>query len=107
MSDLARLTARATRVSDMYRAAFGIPDDPAYLAGKLAEEAGEVMGAHLRMQGLSRGADADPAGLRRALEDELAVLFGYLLAYCDRHGIDPAAAFERKWGRYLEETDDA
>ncbi len=73
----------------------------------MIEEMGEVAGALLRPAGLSRGADAAPDPLRTGPEDELADLFGFLMVYCDRCGVDLAAAFERKWGRYLEPGDDA
>ncbi len=100
MTDLSRIQARAARVNAIYRQTFNVPDDPAFYIGKIAEEAGEVVGAHLRAQGLSRGAGGDD--VHEKLADELADLFGFLLVYCDREGIDLAAAFERKWGRYLE-----
>ncbi|OWU85480.1 hypothetical protein ATO6_00560 [Oceanicola sp. 22II-s10i] len=104
MTDLSALQARAARVNAIYRDSFGIADDPAFYIGKIAEEAGEAVGAHLRLHGLSRGGDGDA---RQALEDELADLFGFLLVYCDRFGVDLDTAFERKWGRYLEPRDDA
>ncbi|MGR3322110.1 MAG: hypothetical protein ACU0DK_09290 [Pseudooceanicola sp.] len=105
MTGLATLQARAARVNAIYRATFGIADDPGFYIGKIAEEAGEVVGAHLRLHGQSRRDDADPATLRAALEAELADLLGFLLVYADREGVDLAAAFERKWGRYLEDAE--
>ncbi len=106
MTALSVLQQRALRVSELYRAQFGIADDPAYYIGKLAEEMGEVTAAHLKVEGLSRGSDADPATLSAALEDELADLLGFLLVYSEKRGVDLTAAFDRKWGRYLEDTDD-
>jgi NTP pyrophosphatase (non-canonical NTP hydrolase) len=36
------------------------------------------------------------------LHDELADLFGFLLLFSDWQGVDLAAAFDKKWGAYLE-----
>lgn len=106
MTALADLQARAARVNAIYRENFGIADDPGFYIGKIAEEAGEMVGAHLKLHGLSRGSDGDPEALRAALEAEAADLLGFLLVYANRAGIDLASAFERKWGRYLEDADD-
>ena len=107
MTDLADLQARAARVGALYRQRFGVADDPAFAVCKIAEEAGEVMGAHLRLHGLSRGGEADRATLRRALEDEMADLLGFLLLHAEAEGIDLERAFARKWGQHLEQSDGA
>lgn len=96
------LSDRAGRVGDKYAEAFGIERDATFYLGKLMEEAGEVSAAYLKLAGLARGADGDPAQLKSELEDELADLFGFLLLFSRWQGVDLAAAFDKKWGKYLE-----
>jgi NTP pyrophosphatase (non-canonical NTP hydrolase) len=102
MADLIDLQRRAKAVNDIYVETFGLERDAFMLLGKMTEEMGEVMGAYLQMAGRARGADGDPAELKSALEDEMADLFGFLLVFADTQGVDLAAAFDKKWGKYLE-----
>ncbi|MCI5095126.1 MAG: hypothetical protein MRY77_02300 [Rhodobacteraceae bacterium] len=99
---LKHLSERAARVGEKYAEAFGIDRDPTFYLGKMVEEMGEVSSAYLKLTGRARGADADPEELRQALQDELADLFGFLLLFSDWQGVDLAAAFDKKWGAYLE-----
>lgn len=105
MSDeLSDLSERAGQVCDLYARTFGINADGSFYLGKLTEELGEVASAWLKLAGKSRGADTAPEQLRADLTDELADLFGFLLAFARWQGIDLAAAFEAKWGRHLQEN---
>lgn len=103
LGELAVLQERAARVGRIYAQSFGIDRDGAFYLGKLAEEMGEVSSAYLKLAGQSRGSDGAPEKLRADLEDELADLFGFLLMFSDWQGVDLAAAFERKWGKYLKD----
>jgi NTP pyrophosphatase (non-canonical NTP hydrolase) len=102
MTDLEELQKRAKAVNDIYVENFGLTRDPFMLLGKMTEEMGEVMGAYLQLCGRARGADGEPEQLRAAFEDEMADLFGFLLVFADTQGVDLAAAFDKKWGKYLE-----
>ncbi|MGI3170523.1 hypothetical protein ACRARG_15335 [Pseudooceanicola sp. C21-150M6] len=104
---LDNLQARAARVGTLYAEAFGIERDAAFYIGKLTEETGELVAAHLKLAGLARTEGEDDATLRRQQEDEAADLFGFLLLFADWQGIDLAQAFDRKWGRYLDRDDTA
>ncbi|MDA5558202.1 hypothetical protein [Shimia sp. MMG029] len=95
------LATRATRVSDIYAQNFGITRDATWHLAKLTEELGELQAAYLSVTGNQRGSKSDTSA-RRALEDEAADLFGFLLVFAQWQGIDLEAAFERKWGKYLE-----
>ncbi len=101
--DLERLQARAADVGRIYADNFGIERDAAFYLGKMTEELGEVASAYLKLAGKSRGSDGDAQALRQELEDELADLFGFLMIFADWQGVDLAAAFERKWGKYLKD----
>ena len=106
MAELEDLQRRARAVNDIYVETFGLEQDAFMLLGKMTEEMGEVMGAYLQMAGRARGADGAPEVLKAAFEDEMADLFGFLLAFADTQGVDLAAAFDKKWGKYLEPAHD-
>ena len=101
--DLAELQSQAVEVGRIYAERFSIDRDGAFYLGKLSEELGEVCAAYLKLKGQSRGADQDPDHLQGQLEDEMADLFGFLLMFADRQGVDLGAAFARKWGKYLKD----
>lgn len=95
------LQALATEVAALYSDRFGTPQDAGWALAKMTEELGEVAGAYLALQGQSR-----KAGSTEALADEIGDLFGFLLVFAARAGIDPSEALVRKWGAYLPEKDD-
>lgn len=101
--DLQDLTATAARVGALYCQSFGIEADDAFFLGKLTEELGEVSAATLKLTGRSRGSDRPLAELETNLRDEMADLLGFLLMFSAHRGIDLGAAFDAKWGRYLQE----
>ena len=101
--DLKDLQRQAAAVNQIYAEAFDLKRDGLMLIGKLTEETGEVAAAYLKLHNRARGADGDPAQLRRAFEDELADLLGFLAVLAQSEGVDLAEAFARKWGRYLSE----
>lgn len=88
-------------MNDIYVETFGLTRDGLMLIGKMTEEMGEVASAYLKLHGRARGADDDPEALRRDFEDELADLLGFLAVLAEAEGVDLAAAFARKWGKYL------
>lgn len=100
--DIAELQKRAKAVNDIYVESFNLERDGLFLTGKLVEEMGEVMGAYLKLHGRARGADTDPKTLRADFEDEMADVLGFLLVLADSEGVDLSAAFDKKWGKYLE-----
>lgn len=100
---LAQLTEQAAQVGALYCHRFGIQPDEAFFLGKLTEELGEVAAATLKLTGRSRGAEGDLALREANLRDEMADLMGFLLMFAAHRGIDLGAAFEAKWGRYLQE----
>lgn len=81
----------------MYSARFGSPDTAEFALSKMTEELGEVVGAHLKVRGQSRG-----SATKADLADEIGDLLGFLLIFAAREGIDPGEALRAKWGQYLE-----
>lgn len=102
---LADLQHLAQRIGALYETEFGILRDDLWHLAKLSEELGELNAAWLSAHGRGRARGLDAAALSRAVEDEAADLFGFLLLFADRNGIDLAAALQRKWGAYLPEPD--
>lgn len=100
---LVQLTDRAAQVGALYCQRFGIQPDEAFFLGKLSEELGEVAAATLKLTGRSRGSDVNLMQREANLRDEMADLMGFLLMFAAHRGIDLGAAFEAKWGRYLQE----
>ncbi len=96
MSELAALSDLARRVAALYAQRFDAPEDARFALMKLSEEVGELTGAWLQHHGESRGS-ASRADVAR----EAADVLGFLLVFCAREGIDPAAALRDKWGAYL------
>ena len=96
MSELREPTRLACAVSDIYVERFDITRDDSWYLGKLTEELGEVASAMLKARGKGRGESAP-----EALEQELADLFGFLLIFAAREGVDLDAALRKKWGQYL------
>ncbi len=97
--------ALSVAVSDIYAEACGVERDETWYLLKLQEEVGELAAAWLSATGRGRDRGKDDAGLRQAVEDELADVFAQLLLIAAREEIDLAAALRRKWGRYLPEAD--
>ncbi|MEM5477617.1 hypothetical protein [Pacificibacter sp. AS14] len=100
--DLSELQKRAKTVNDIYVDRFNLERDGLFLIGKLVEEVGEVTAAYLKLHGRARGADADRESLRANFEDEMADVLGFLLVLAEAEGVDLPAAFDKKWGKYLE-----
>lgn len=97
----------AVAVSGIYAARCGIARDELWHVVKLQEEVGELAAAWLSATGRGRARGLDEAGLRRAVEDEMADVFAQLLLLAEREGIDLGAALRRKWGSHLPDGPDA
>ena len=103
---LARCEALAARIGELYVAQVGVLRDDLWHLGKLTEELGELNAAWLSANGRGRDRGLSPEQLQAAVADEAADLFGFLLLFAERNGIDLDAALARKWGRYLEAAAD-
>lgn len=94
LDDLQRRFEEASR---LYAGANGIVRDPDWFLLKLHEEVGELTQAWNRLSGRGRAGGRSEEERRRDLEDETADVLGHVLLFAHAHGIDLAAAIERKW----------
>jgi NTP pyrophosphatase (non-canonical NTP hydrolase) len=101
---LKALQADFVCVIDHYCEKFNIKRDDIWALGKLSEELGELSQAYLRLHGRARVPE-NKVDLRLAFEDEVADLLGLILIFADMQQVDVAAAAERKWFKYLPESD--
>ena len=97
------LSAQAMPVGQLYCKSYGIVPDEVFYLGKLNEGLGEVSAAVLKLSNRSRGANGPMADRAAKLADEMANLFGVLLMFAHSRSIDLGAAFQSKWGRYLQD----
>jgi NTP pyrophosphatase (non-canonical NTP hydrolase) len=96
------LTARARQVMDTYRIQY--PDvrmDSDYLPLKITEEWGECMQSYLMLTNRGRQKDKSKEEIRDSLSNECADVFGYLLLFAEREGIDLDAALTKKWFAHI------
>lgn len=100
---LTRSEALATRIGDLYVEKVGVIRDDLWHLAKLTEELGELNSAWLSANGRGRDRGLSSEELTQAVADEAADLFGFLLLFAARNGIDLEEALARKWGRYLTE----
>jgi NTP pyrophosphatase (non-canonical NTP hydrolase) len=106
MADLAELSDKAERVSQVYASRCAIDRDDDWFLLKLQEEAGELVAEYLRGTGRGRVGERSPEAIRQALEDETADLFAQLLLFARHNHIDLEAALQRKWFAWLEPKND-
>ncbi len=85
------------RASDVYAARNGVARGDDWYVLKLSEELGELVQIWMKLTGRGRTNGKDDGELRKSLEDETADLFGHVLLFAERNGLDLASAVERKW----------
>ncbi len=95
--DLASLQARIKEASLAYGAAYGIDVGGDWAPMKLAEEAGEVMQAYIRLTGRSRRGSIDVRKGRHALGRELADLIGMAMIIAHDNEIDLWPMLAESW----------
>lgn len=100
---LKALQADSERVSQQYAVNCNINRNDDWQVLKLAEEAGELTSAYLRMTGRGRLKGDSPAVIRAQFEDELADCLAQILLIAERFEVDLEAALDRKWFAYLPE----
>ena len=103
MSNLKELTAKVKKIVEMYKVEY--PDvkiDRNYFTHKITEEWGECMKEYLMLTDRGRQKGFTKEEIKKNFSDEIADVFGYLLAFADNEGIDLEAAIEKKWFVYLK-----
>jgi NTP pyrophosphatase (non-canonical NTP hydrolase) len=103
MSDLKELTRKVKKIVEMYKGEY--PDvkmDRDYFPHKLTEEWGECMKEYLMLTDRGRQKGFTKEQIKQNFSDEIADVFGYLLAFADSEGIDLEEALEKKWFVHLK-----
>ena len=96
------LTAKAREVMEDYKIHYPeVRMDHDYLPLKITEEWGECMQAYLMLTDRGRQKENNKDDIRASLADECADVFGYLLLFADREGIDLDAALTKKWFAHI------
>ena len=102
MSDIRELTKKVNKIVSMYKEEY--PDvqmDRDYFAHKLTEEWGECLKEYLMLTDRGRQKGFSKKEIKKNFSDEMADVFGYLLAFADNENIDLEKALEKKWFSYL------
>jgi NTP pyrophosphatase (non-canonical NTP hydrolase) len=103
MADLGDLTQRAKLVMAKYQAEHPeVVVDRDYYPFKVTEEWGECLQAYLMLTDRGRQKGLSKDEIRAELEKEIGDVFGFLMLFAEREGIDLATALEKKWLSRLE-----
>lgn len=105
MADLGDLTRRAKLVMAKYMAEHPeVVVDRDYYPFKVTEEWGECLQAYLMLTDRGRQKGLSKDEIRAELEKEIGDVFGFLMLFAEREGIDLATALEKKWLSRLEQA---
>jgi RimJ/RimL family protein N-acetyltransferase len=102
LTQIDALTERLDAISRRYAEHFGFDRSDSWYLLKLQEELGELTQAALKMQGQARTRGQSADALRTTFENEFADVLGQLLLLGRHHGIDVAAALQRKWLKWAD-----
>lgn len=103
MTQLQELTQKAKTIMGMYGEEFPeVQVDRDYYPFKLTEEWGECMQAYLMYTDRGRQKGKTKEEIRELFEAEIGDVFGSLLLFAEREGVDIEAAIEKKWFKRLK-----
>ena len=99
---LGELTQKAKRIMAMYSDEYPeVKIDRDYYPFKITEEWGECMQAYLMFTDRGRQKGKSKEEIKQMLEEEIADVFGYLLLFAEREGVEIEKALDNKWFRHL------
>ena len=104
-TQIEELTEKATLVMNKYKEEF--PEtkmDRDYFPFKVTEEWGECMQAYLMLTNRGRQKNKDKDEIKKMFSQEFADVFGYLLLFAQKEGVDVAKELDDKWFAYLKEN---
>ncbi len=102
MSDIFTITEKAKEVMKKYQEEYPeVVMDRDYFPFKVTEEWGECMQSYLMFTDRGRQKGRNKEVIQKELADEMADVFGYLLLFADKEGIDLKKAISDKWFSYL------
>lgn len=97
-AEIGEITARAKEVMELYKIEFpDVKDDRDYYPFKITEEWGECMQVYLMLTDRGRQKGKSKEEIKEMLSHEFADVFGFLLLFAEREGIDPVDAITKKW----------
>jgi NTP pyrophosphatase (non-canonical NTP hydrolase) len=97
MKALKDLADRFEQASETYAVSNGITRNEDWFILKMQEELGELTQVWMKLTGRGRLRGKSAGELSRDLADETADLFGHILLFARRNGIDLGSAVARKW----------
>lgn len=103
-TDLSEAIGKVKAVMEQYEREF--PDVKVtrdYFPFKITEEWGECMQTYLMLTDRGRQKGKTKEEIKAMFSDELADVFGFLLLFAEREGIDPMEALSKKWFSLLKE----
>jgi NTP pyrophosphatase (non-canonical NTP hydrolase) len=102
MNQLQELTEKAKTIMTMYGEEFPeVQVDRDYYPFKISEEWGECMQAYLMYTDRGRQKGKTKEEIRELFEAEIGDVFGFLLLFAEREGVDIEKALEKKWFKRL------
>jgi NTP pyrophosphatase (non-canonical NTP hydrolase) len=102
MTQLQELTQKAKTIMTMYREEFPeVQVDRDYYPFKISEEWGECMQAYLMLTDRGRQKGKHKEEIQDMFEQEIGDVFGFLLLFAEREGIDLEQALQKKWFKRL------
>ena len=103
MTDIKELTHKVKKIIEMYKEEYPeVHMDRDYAPFKITEEWGECLQAYLMLTDRGRQKGRSKEEIKSDLSDEMADVFGYLLAFAANEGIDLEQALEKKWFAYFK-----
>lgn len=102
MKHLQELHKKTETIMGMYSEEFPeVKVDRDYYPFKITEEWGECMQAYLMYTDRGRQKGKSKEEIKEMLEAEIADVFGFLLLFAQKEGIDLEEALEKKWFKRL------
>lgn len=102
MTQLQQLTEKAKTIMTMYQEEFPeVQVDRDYYPFKISEEWGECMQAYLMLSDRGRQKGKTKEEIKDMFEQEIGDVFGFLLLFAEREGVDLEQALEKKWFKRL------
>jgi NTP pyrophosphatase (non-canonical NTP hydrolase) len=102
MTQLHELTQKAKTIMTMYGAEYPeVQVDRDYYPFKISEEWGECMQAYLMYTDRGRQKGKSKEEIKEMFEAEIADVFGFLILFAEKEGVDIEKALEKKWFKRL------
>ena len=103
MSTIKELTQKVEEIISRYKKEYpNVQMDRDYFAHKITEEWGECLKEYLMLTDRGRQKGFSKEEIKEHFMEEIADVFGYILAFASNEDIDLEKALEKKWFKYLK-----